>query len=46
MLNGNERLEEQARWLDRVLAENPRTWTIAAIHQPVYSTGKWRDKTV
>jgi 3',5'-cyclic AMP phosphodiesterase CpdA len=46
MLNGNERLEEQARWLDRMLADNPQTWTIAAIHQPVYSTGKWRDKTV
>lgn len=46
MLNGNERLADQARWLDRVLADNPQTWTIAAIHQPVYSTGKWRDKTV
>ena len=46
MLNGNERLAEQARWLDRVLADNPQTWTIAAIHQPVYSTGKWRDNTV
>lgn len=45
MLNGNERLEDQARWLDRVLADNPQIWTIAAIHQPVYSTGKWRDKT-
>ena len=43
MLNGNERLEEQAVWLDRILSKNPQTWTIAGIHQPVYSTAKYRD---
>ncbi|MBN2784005.1 MAG: metallophosphoesterase family protein, partial [Pontiellaceae bacterium] len=43
MLNGNERLQEQADWLNRILSVNPRTWTIAAIHQPVYATGKHRD---
>lgn len=42
MLNGNERLEEQAKWLEGVLADNPQPWTIAAIHQPIYSTGKKR----
>ena len=45
MLNGNERLADQARWLEGVLADNPRAWTIVAIHQPIYSTGKYRDKT-
>lgn len=43
MLNGNERLEDQARWLERVLSGHPQPWTIVAIHQPVYSTGKYRD---
>lgn len=45
MLNGNEQLAKQARWLDRILTGNRQPWTIAAIHQPVYSTGKWRNKT-
>ncbi len=40
MLNGNEQLTEQARWLDRILAANPQRWTIVAIHQPMYSAGK------
>jgi predicted phosphodiesterase len=38
MLNGNEKIEEQARWLDRILSENHQRWTILGIHQPVYST--------
>jgi hypothetical protein len=44
MLNGNEQLEEQAVWLDTILSKDPQRWTIAAIHQPVYSTGKKRKK--
>lgn len=43
MLNGNEKLEEQAEWLESILAENAQRWTIVAIHQPFYSTGKKRD---
>jgi hypothetical protein len=43
MLNGNEKIEEQAQWLDRILSENPQPWTIAGIHQPVYSTVRFRD---
>ncbi len=43
MLNGNEKLEEQAKWLDQDLSANPQPWTIAAIHQPIYSTGRKRD---
>ena len=46
MLNGNERLEEQAKWLDRILSVNPQPWTIAAIHQPVYSSGGRRSNTL
>ena len=44
MLNGNEQLEKQAVWLDGILSKNPQRWTIAAIHQPVYATGKKRKK--
>lgn len=46
MLNGNERLEDQARWLDGILSENPQLWTIVAIHQPMYSTGKRRNNSM
>ncbi len=42
MLNGNEKLEEQSVWLNKILSENPQKWTIVAIHQPVYSTAKFR----
>ena len=37
MLNGNEKIEEQAEWLNRILSENSQGWTIVSIHQPVYS---------
>ena len=37
MLNGNEKIEEQAEWLNKVLSEKNHNWTIASIHQPVYS---------
>lgn len=40
MLNGNELLEEQAEWLEKILERDPQAWTIAAIHQPIYSTGR------
>ncbi|MBN2012655.1 metallophosphoesterase family protein [candidate division KSB1 bacterium] len=43
MLNGNEMLEEQVVWLDSILADNPNRWTISAMHQPLYSTGRDRD---
>ncbi len=29
--------DEQARWLDGVLRDNPHPWSIVMIHQPVYS---------
>jgi len=43
MLNGNEKLDEQAKWLDEILADNTNHWTIVSIHQPFYSTAKNRD---
>jgi 3',5'-cyclic AMP phosphodiesterase CpdA len=44
VLNGNEKLEEQAHWLDKILAENQNKWTIACVHQPIYSMSKGRDQ--
>lgn len=40
MLNGNEKLEEQAEWLDKLLSKNSLDWTIVCIHQPVYSKNR------
>ena len=42
-LNSNEMHEEQARWLDRVLAQNESEWVVCTFHHPVFSTGKDRD---
>lgn len=36
-LNGNEKIQEQAEWLDKILSNNAQSWTITAIHQPGYS---------
>jgi len=33
----------QLAWLDRVLADNPNSWTIVVHHEPVYSVGNSRD---
>jgi acid phosphatase type 7 len=43
MLNGTQKLEEQVKWMEPLLANNPNRWTIAAMHQPIYSTGKDRE---
>lgn len=42
-LNSNERLEEQAEWLDTLLTERKSAWTILMFHHPVYSAEKSRD---
>ena len=44
VLNGNEKLDEQSVWLEKVLAENKSIWTIVTVHQPIYSMGKKRDQ--
>lgn len=46
ILNGNEQLETQAEWLDRLLESKNAQRVIVAIHQPVYSTSKKRDNTI
>lgn len=43
VLNSNERIREQAQWLERVLMHNPSRWTIVAFHHPVFSGAKDRD---
>jgi 3',5'-cyclic AMP phosphodiesterase CpdA len=42
-LNSNEGQREQAEWLDRILADNPQTWTVVAFHHPIYSPAVRRD---
>ncbi len=42
-LNSNEKLEQQAEWLARVLSDNPNQWTIVTFHHPVFSTAVNRD---
>jgi 3',5'-cyclic AMP phosphodiesterase CpdA len=44
-LNSNERQDEQAVWLDRVLSENESQWVACTFHHPIYSTRKDRDNT-
>lgn len=42
-LNSNERIAEQARWLERALADDPQPWTVVTCHHPIYSTKASRD---
>jgi hypothetical protein len=42
-LNTEERLAEQAAWLEGVLANNPNRWTVVTFHRPVYASGAGRD---
>ncbi len=42
-INSNERLEEQAEWLDGTLESNPNRWTVVTFHHPVFSTAEGRD---
>jgi hypothetical protein len=42
-LNSNERIADQARWLETVLSRNPQRWTFVTFHHPVYSTVGGRD---
>ena len=43
VLNGNEGLESQARWLEARLSDNPQPWIIVVIHQTVYSISERRN---
>jgi 3',5'-cyclic AMP phosphodiesterase CpdA len=42
-LNSNVGYLEQAEWLGKVLADNPRKWTIVTYHHPLYSSKEGRD---
>jgi len=42
-LNSNTEFLPQAGWLDRLLADNPRKWTIITFHHPLYSSKEGRD---
>jgi acid phosphatase type 7 len=44
VLDAQYRREEQSRWLDGVLANNPNRWTVVAFHEPVFSIAKDRDE--
>lgn len=43
MINSNDRLQQQAVWMDSVLSHNPNKWTIVSFHHPLYSAGRERD---
>jgi 3',5'-cyclic AMP phosphodiesterase CpdA len=42
-LNSNEGQEAQVAWLEKVLGDNPGTWTVITFHHPIYSSAKDRD---
>jgi len=42
-LNSNERQADQVEWLDRVLRDNPRPWTVVTFHHPIYAAARGRD---
>ncbi len=43
MLDAQMGLKDQSPWLEKVLADNPNRWTVAAFHEPVFSVALDRD---
>jgi 3',5'-cyclic AMP phosphodiesterase CpdA len=43
VLNSNVQREQQAEWLDKLLANNPNKWTVATFHHPIFSSARGRD---
>jgi hypothetical protein len=43
ILNSNQKIEEQSKWLDQVLSENTKPWVVCSFHHPIFSTAKDRD---
>lgn len=39
----NRRIQEQYEWLENVLKNNPKKWTIVTYHHPLYSASSGRD---
>jgi len=42
-LNSNVQQEEQVAWLEDVLANNPKKWTVITYHHPLYSASSGRN---
>lgn len=42
-LNSNEKLKEQAAWLETVLKNNSQKWTVVYFHHPVFSAANHDD---
>ncbi len=42
-LNSSVDRDRQAEWLDKVLADNPNTWTVLTFHHPVFSASHGRN---
>lgn len=42
-LDSNVEQQRQAAWLDKVLSNNPQTWTIVTFHHPLFSSALARD---
>jgi hypothetical protein len=42
-LNSNRMQQEQAEWLDKLLANNSNRWTVIAFHHPIFSAARSRD---
>ncbi len=42
-LNTLTHIEEQAAWLETVLADNPNHWTVVTFHFPIFSAARGRD---
>jgi 3',5'-cyclic AMP phosphodiesterase CpdA len=41
--NLEDKLKEQAVWIENLLANNPNKWTVVSFHHPFYSAGRDRD---
>lgn len=43
IINSNDKIEEQSKWMDKILSNNPNKWTIVCFHHPIYSATSERD---
>jgi len=44
-LNSNERIRDQAKWLEQILASNTNKWIVASFHHPIFSASTGRDNS-
>ena len=45
-LNSNEKLGDQAAWLDALLSRDRRRWVVCSFHHPIFSAAKNRDNVL